>query len=397
MRKVTLIRGARQLLTLRGPSGPRRGADLQNLGIIQDGAVLIADGVIREVGPSRRIENLALARGAEEIDASGRVVMPGFVDCHMDLVGAAGLARPVHELSPRLLEAHALRTIEEAVRNGSTALEAKSGIASTEAEQLKILRVHAALRELPLPVVSTFAAGCGSWHFAERLLSLIRRRKFAEFAEIHWDDNEDFRDHACRFLTAARELGLGLKWNVGAHTSSSALAAAIEMGAVTAGILVDARACDALLLAGSATIATLAPAAIFLREMERSDVARTLIDRGAAVALATGYHFCECPSQSMQMTIGLACRMLQMSAAEAITASTINAAHAIRRAESIGSIECGKRADVLMLSVPDYRELPQHFGVNLVDFVMSRGAVLVERSQIQWPAPSPRGEMAGGR
>ena len=83
MGKATLIRGARQLLTLRGPKGPRRGADLQNLGIIEDGAVLIADGLIAEVGPSRRLENLALARGAEEIDASGCVVMPGFVDSHV--------------------------------------------------------------------------------------------------------------------------------------------------------------------------------------------------------------------------------------------------------------------------------------------------------------------------
>ncbi len=87
MRKATLVRGARQLLTLRGPSGPRRGTDLRNLGIIQDGAVLIADGLIREVGPSRRLENLALARGAEEIDASGCVVMPGFVDSHVHLAG----------------------------------------------------------------------------------------------------------------------------------------------------------------------------------------------------------------------------------------------------------------------------------------------------------------------
>ena len=127
MRKVTLVRGARQLLTLRGPSGPRRGADLRNLGIIQDGAVLIADGLIREVGPSRRLENLALARGAEEIDASGRVVMPGFVDSHAHLAGgparvsdyemrmggateeqiahagggSLAAARAIHELSPR--------------------------------------------------------------------------------------------------------------------------------------------------------------------------------------------------------------------------------------------------------------------------------------------------------
>src|SRR5580693_3558487 len=107
MRKALLIRGARQLLTLRGPNGPRRGADLRKLGIIQDGAVRIADGLIAEVGPSRRVENLALARGAEEIDASGCVVMPGFVDSHVHVARGA-----TQELSPRALKTLALRVVE---------------------------------------------------------------------------------------------------------------------------------------------------------------------------------------------------------------------------------------------------------------------------------------------
>src|ERR1700686_5153761 len=126
MPKVTLVRGARQLLTLHGPSGPRRGADLRNLGLIQDGAILIVDGVIREVGSSRRVENLALARQAHEIDATGRVVMPGFVDSHTHLGGQRALA--------------------EAVRHGTTTLEAKS-------DEIKILK---AFEKQSIPVVSTF-------------------------------------------------------------------------------------------------------------------------------------------------------------------------------------------------------------------------------------------------
>jgi imidazolonepropionase len=422
MRKVTLIRGARQLLTLRGPKGPRRGADLRNLGIIQDGAVLIADGLIREVGPSRRIENLALARGAEEIDASGRVVMPGFVDSHAHLAtggsrvsdyemrigGATGeqIARAgggpvanacaIQELSPRALETLALRALEAAVRHGTTTIEAKSGLGLTDAGEAKILRVHRALGEQGILLISTlFAAQAPGGEatgdaYVERacshLLPAVRRRKLAEFVEIRCGPGSFTPLQACRYLTTARQLGFGLRWNMGCGANAGVIASAAGMGAVSIGHIAQAAEGDAKLLARSATIATLMPGAMFHRGTERGTAARMLIDHGAAVALATGYHPCDCPSQNMQMTIALACRLLQMTTAEAIAASTINAAHALRRAASIGSIESGKSADLLMLSVPDYRELPYHFGVNLVDFVMSRGAALVERSVVKWPA-----------
>jgi imidazolonepropionase len=386
VRKVTLIRGARQLLTLRGPSGPRRGADLRNLGIIQDGAVLIADGLIREVGPSRRLENLALARGADEIDASGRVVMPGFVDSRVHLAGCGPLsgAQTVPELSPRTLETLALRVLDQAVRHGTTAVEAKSGLGITDAGELKILRVYASLRELPLTLVPTFVAAVAG-RDSERLLGGLRRRKLAEFAEIRCEEGGFAPEQICRFLTMARELGLGLKVSAGYPAASNTIAMAVEAGAVTVDEVADLTEHEAMLLSQSSTIATETPGALFYRGIEHSASARMLIDNGAAVTLASGYHPCDCPSQNMQMTIALACRNLQMTAAEAIAASTINAAHAMRRAASIGSIESGKSADLLMLSVPDYRELPYHFGVNLVDLVMCRGAVLVERSEVQWP------------
>src|SRR6202041_3689554 len=126
-----------------GPSGPRRGTELGNLGIIQDGAVLIANGVIVEVGPSRRLENLGLARGAEEIDASGCVVMPGLVDSHIHLVRG-----PTQELTPRALKTLALRTVEEAVRTGTTARGAKSA-------DVEIICVPSTLGEVPLAFFST--------------------------------------------------------------------------------------------------------------------------------------------------------------------------------------------------------------------------------------------------
>ena len=384
MRNVTLIRGARQLLTLRGPSGPRRGTDLRNLGIIQDGAILIADGRIVEVGPSRRLENLALARDAREIDASGCLVMPGFVDSNLHLLCGA-----IQELSPRGLETLALRTVEEAVLCGTTAMEAKSGLGLTEAGELKILRVQRELRELPLTLVSTFVAGSLPLELAQRLLSAVRRRKLAEFTELRWEDGKYSAAQVCRFLTQARGLGIGLKVTAGQQSHPDAIAMAIELGARSVNEVVKVTEREVTLLGSSQTIAMLAPTISFHHDARHAP-ARGLIDNGAALALASG-SYDECapadfaPSPHMQMTIALACRALNMTPAEAIAAATINGAHAIGLAQHLGSLEAGKSADLLILGVRDYRELPYHLGVNLVNLVMIRGVVRVERSKVQWP------------
>ena len=378
MPKVTLVRGARQLLTLRGANGPRRGADLNHLGIIQDGALLIVDGRIEDLGSSRRVENLALARHAEEIDASGRVVMPGFVDCYTHL--ASGPARSIQDISSRTLASHTLDTVTQALRHGTTSLEAKSGFGLTEANEIKILRVHAAVEKQSLPLISTFF--CREVCF--EALSLVRRRKLAQFAEISLRGDGFSIDQVRQFLTTARGLKFGLKIHLGARYNPEAIPVAIEFAVVVVDDAIAVSPTDAALLARSSTVATLLPGQNFYSPKPDAS-ARMLIESGVPVAIATGYPT-SCQSVNMQMMIALACAQMGLTPAEAIAAATMNAAFAAGLASTAGSLEAGKSADLLILSAPDYREIPYHFGVNLVDLVMKQGTVVLERSEVKWPA-----------
>src|SRR5271157_662718 len=206
-----LIRGARQLLTLRGPHGTRRGADLNELGIIPDGALLIRDGVIEEVGPSRRVENLAGARDAVEINAAGRVVMPGFVDSHTHLVfpppgntdaELESAVRVVRTGTAKRLTARTRSYLQSMARHGTTTVEAKTGCGPDDHAELKLLRVLGTLQHDPVDVVATLllrlpgdvpdrgrsAAAVTEWYVRE-LLPRIRQRRLAHFVDVAWDED----------------------------------------------------------------------------------------------------------------------------------------------------------------------------------------------------------------
>src|ERR1035437_2714736 len=302
MSGTLLVRGARQLITLRGPAEPRRGAALKELSIIRDGALLIEDGRIVEVGLSRRVENLALVRRSQEIDATGHVVMPGFVDCHTHLVwGVPSLddyeariaadQEPAHTPAPTILalrnasakrlESRARQFVNAMIRHGTTTLEAKSGHGLDVRGELKILRVQATLHRAPLDIASTFLtprsipaahasdpAGYISWMCSE-LLPAICRRSFARFAGLRCGEQVFNMEQSRRYLEAARALGFQLKIHAGQHPASDAVRLAVEVGAASVDHLRDAGPADVDLLARSNTMAVLLPGAAFRHSNEQ--------------------------------------------------------------------------------------------------------------------------------
>ena len=409
------MRGARQLLTLRGSAEPRRGPALQELGIIRDGALLIADGRIVEVGQSRRVENLALAREAQEIDATAHVVMPGFVDCHAHVVwgapllddfeacidgespepaaGAAPTDRVLHNTSAKRLQSRARPFVNAMVRHGTTTLEANSGYGLDAKGEMKILRVQAMLDRAPLDVASTFLtprcipdahagdpAGYLSWMCSE-LLPAIRRKAYARFAGLRWGEAVFSLEQSRRYLETARGLGFRLKIHAAQNAAADdAVRLAVEAGAASVDRLQDAGRAAVDLLARSRTMAVLLPG--LGRGGEACAPARQLIDGGAAVGLGTHFNPGASSTCSMPIIVALACAHLGMRPAEAICAATFNAACAIGSERVAGSLEVGKAADFIVLNASDYREIPYHFGVNLVSRTVKRGVTIYQEGKV---------------
>ena len=425
MSETLLIRRAGQLLTLRGPDGPRRGAALGDLGIISDGSLLIRGGSIEAAGPADEIARLVAGeRDVTEIDAAGGVVMPGFVDSHTHLVhgpprlldyemrlrgadyhqiaeaggGILASVKAVRAAAPEDLEAQARRAVRDFARHGTTTIEAKSGYGLDETAEMKTLVVLAAIDGQPLDLVPTYLGAHVvppeyqedpdaylTW-MCDEMMPRIRRQRRASFVDVYCDQGAFTVDQARRYLACGRQLGFDLKIHAEQFTYTGAVRLAIELDATSADHLEHANTDDATHLARSSTIATLLPGSVYHLGLDRYAPARSLIEAGVAVALATDFNPGTSPTCSMPLILSLACTQMRMSPAEAISAATINGAHAVRRADRIGSLEPGKQADVIILNATDYREIPYHFGVNLVSMTIQRGAVIYRQGEVGEPS-----------
>lgn len=399
-KSATILTHASQLLTLRGTTGPRRGPQMADLSIIEDGAVLIEDGKISAVGTTDELR--PLAKNAEEIGCRGKVILPGFVDSHTHPVfasprlidfekriagagyeeiakaggGIRASIRGVRESSAEDLAAHVLSALREMQSSGTTTVEAKSGYGLDLASELKSLEaIHTAAQQWQGTVISTllgahvvppeFRENSDEYvrTVCEEMIPSAAQGKLAEYVDVFCERVAFTADQSVRILRAAVANGLKTRVHVGqlTHTDLQSFA---EFGPASVDHLDQLSDADIALLAKTDTVATLLPAANYFLGLSTFPPARKLIDSGVAVALATDYNPGTSPTSSMPFVLSVACTHMKMSPAEAITAATINGACALNLQNRKGSLEVGKDADIAIFDAKDYRELPYWFGVN---------------------------------
>ena len=412
-----LIHSASQLLTLTG--GPQRGKALGMLGIIENGAILFRDEKILAVGTTAELK----AAYPEEptIDASGCVVLPGFVDPHthviwagdragefeqkmagtpyLDILAAGGgILSTVRQTRAAGLEALVSETrgrLQRMFANGTTTVEAKSGYGLQSATELRLLKALLALDdEGPMDLAITFlGAHAIAPEFKDNpqgytdevsgsMLPMLKDwwgthapRLPLPFVDVFCETKAFDLEQSRQILSQAQALGFPLKVHADEFDNLGGARLAAELGAASADHLVRTSDDDIAALAKSDTVAVSLPCTPFGLAERDYTPAHKFIEAGAILALATDCNPGTAWNESMQFVIALACRAMKLTPAQAIAAATINAAHAIRRADVIGSIEVGKQADLLALSVPDYRHLGYRFGTNLVRQVVKRGKV----------------------
>ncbi len=376
------------------------------------------DGKIAAVGARAKIEALPEASAAEKMDLGGRVALPGFVDSHTHLIHAAsraeeyelkiagasyeeiarkggGILNSVKKLraaTSDALKRRAHHALKQFAAYGTTTIEAKSGYGLDVANELKILRLHKELAaEQPLDIVSTFlgahvvpseyrgeASGAKKYIalLTEELIPEVAQEKLAEFCDVFCDRGAFTREQSAEILQAGKRHGLTPRVHAEQLTRTGAAQLAVRLGAASCDHLEQVNSSDIAALAKAQTVATLLPGCDFHLGLKQYAPARKLIDAGAIVALATDYNPGTSPTVSMPMILSVACSQLRMTPAEAITAATINAAHALRRDNRVGSLGVGKFADLAVFDVADYREIPYYFGVNTCWMTIKRGVVV---------------------
>jgi imidazolonepropionase len=417
-----IVEGAGQLLAMAG-SGPRAGKAMGLLNPISDGAVAVAEGLVVAVGTGSEVNRAY--RAPRRIDAGGRVVLPGFVDAHthvvfagsrhdefeqriagatyLEIMAAGGgimrTVRATRACSAAQLVEEARPRLARMLAHGTTTAEAKTGYGLTTEDELKSLRVMDQLNgDQPLELVPTFLgahavpeeyAGNAEAYvdvligeMLPAVRDLARSRHVGEapmlpFCDVFCDEGAFNLEQTRRILEAAKGAGMKLKVHADefAHLGAAQLAA--DLRAISADHLLRTSIEEVRAMSEAGVIGVLLPGTPFGLGLREYADARSMIDAGFPVALGSDLNPGTCYCESMPFVMALACRFMRMTPAEAVVASTVNAAHAVGRDKDLGRLQPGFSADLLVLDVDDYRHLPYRFGTNLVRTVVKRGEVVV--------------------
>ena len=421
MKGNLIIKNASELVTCSGFTA-KKGREMSEIGIIGEGAVVIEQGRITRVGPTTKVLAELKASGKDlspfaSIDASGKAVLPGFIDSHTHLVfggyraeeyawrlkgdsymdilqrggGILSTVAATRSASREELTDAGLKRLDSMLAFGVTTVEGKSGYGLDRATEVKQLEVMADLNRLhPLDVVPTFMGAHAVLpeykgrendyidFLLKEVVPEVASRRLAEFCDIFCEKNVFSLEQSRRLLTNAVESGLKSKLHADEIVQLGGAELAAEIGAVSADHLLHASDEGLSAMAQAGVVATLLPATAFsLREPYARG--RLMIDAGGAVALATDFNPGSCFSESIPLVAALAALYMNLSPEEIVTALTINAAAALDRAQVIGSLDPGKQGDVIILENPSYRFIPYHLGVSTVEKVIKGGVLVFDK------------------
>ncbi len=399
-----LIKNANELITLKGPNRPRIMEELKNLSIIKNGSIAIKDSKIIDIGKNLKY------KAEKIIDASGKTVLPGFIDPHthvvfagsrefeldmklkglsyMDILNSGGgifyTVNKTRKASEKDLLSQSICRLDKMLTYGTTTCEAKSGYGLNIESEMKILKVQEKLnKEHKIDIVSTFlgAHAIPKEYKVDEYVDIIindmlpKIRGLANFCDVFCEKGVFTVEQSRHILEAGKDYNLTPKLHADEIVDTGGALLSSQIGAISADHLLMSSDKGLRQMAKKRIIGVLLPGTPFSLMQNIYAPARKMIDFGVPVALATDLNP-NCWTENMQFIIQLACLNMKMTPAEAITGATFNAACALGLNDSIGSLEMGKQADIIILDCPNYKFLPYHIGVNLVDTVIKKGTIV---------------------